>query len=198
MNLTQAQRLDFTQLLFRYFIYSLFVTFRHNTGQQIFGFVFFILIFWCYFMFFGVLSLKITLFFVLCQPFLHKMRSLFFGNKTFFQGYKLICFRLVKMQPNMSVYFGQTLKDQQRNICSTQIKPYNTRGIVYTANNQIIKSGHLNGKSFCAFVCHFESRSRHSLPSWPHPIFLDTSSPLPECLDENVHHALHSHLSNLT
>ena len=27
-------------------------------------------------------------------------------------------------------------------------------------------------------------------PSWPHPIFLDISSTLPECLVENVHHAL--------
>jgi len=33
------------------------------TGQQIFGLVFFILIFWCFLMFFGALSPKMTLVF---------------------------------------------------------------------------------------------------------------------------------------
>ena len=69
--------------------------------------------------------------------------------------------------------------------------------IVYTRNNQLIKSGHLSSNSFCAFVCHLEPWSIHNLPSWPHPIFFDTSSPLHGCLGENVYHALHSQLSNL-
>ena len=33
------------------------------TGQQMFGLVFFIFIFWCFLMFFGALSPKMTLFF---------------------------------------------------------------------------------------------------------------------------------------
>ena len=96
----------------------------------------------------------------------------------------------------MPVYFKQTIKDQQRNTCTTYktCLQDNLNSILYTVNNKITKSGHLNNIYSCIIVCHLESRSRHNPSSWPHPIDLGTSSPSPEYLDENVHHALCSHL----
>ena len=103
---------------------------------------------------------------------------------------------LVKKKLGMPVYFKQTVKDQQRNTCTTRKTCLQDKlnSILYTVNNKITKSGHLNGISSCIFVCHLESRSGHNSPSWPHPIDFGTSSPSPEYLNENVHHALRSHL----
>ena len=98
----------------------------------------------------------------------------------------------------MPVYFKQTVKDQQRNtstIHKTRLQD-KLNSVLYTVYNKITKSGYLNGISSCIFVCHLESRSRHNPPSWPHPIDLGTSSPSSEYLDENIHHALRSHLPN--
>ena len=87
---------------------------------------------------------------------------------------------LVKKKLGMPVYFKQTIKDQQRNTCTTHKTCLQDKlnSILYTVNNKITKSGHWNGISSCIFVCHLELRSRHNPPSLPHPIDLDTSSQL--------------------
>ena len=106
----------------------------------------------------------------------------------------------MKKKLGMPAYFKQTVKDQQRNTCTTHKKCLQDKlnSILYTVNDRITKSGRLNDISSCIFICRLESRFRHNPPSWPHPIDLGTSSPSPEYLDENIHHALHSHLPNLT
>ena len=63
---------------------------NHNTGQQIFCFVLFILIFWCFFMFLVCWARKWPKFFRSVSRFYVICEFLFFGNNTFFLGCNMI------------------------------------------------------------------------------------------------------------